>query len=694
MTKAQQQIKNKPENASYEGTKAGAPLTETQKKPNKTSNHASSLPQVSDANQETQEFDPVLVEALQGKYTLEKVIGQGSQGKIYKGTCVADGKPVAIKQLRVTSTENWKQYELFDREAKVLASLDLPGTAKFYEAIQNLEGPNPISVIVQEFIPGRSLQTYINNGDRFLFEHVCQILIKILDILQSLHQHNPQVVHRDIKPSNIILTYPDNPTEIIPGIHIVDFGAVANPQVQDGGSTVTGTYGYMAPEQLIGKPTAASDIYAFAVMAVYLFSGTPPENIATQDLRLLIDPHLEHLPHEVTIFLRLMLDTAPTKRLMDYDKIRDTLHQFSKHQFKIDYLLQYAKENPGKETNYKIDHIQSIGQAGNFTLWQDLDESTPRNIHPIYKRLLNIDDAYFSKNNNLINISNRNTYFQRDKLELKQKFNKQLYYRFLIPATIFLSVIPFISMQMKVIQPKACVCIISLALILFIAITFIFVKKSKVYKQIANVLKYGRKSIATIESVEYISGETMMNRVSLNSADRYKLGADENNRLNNTIRPIWKVTYAFNPPDDKSPDALHHVYYSDVPIDHLKAGDALPILYLIHPDMLHTPSGSIINFFKSSVSTIKRMNRSYKTFLSKLFKNKIIELYGMLDETAIDEYQWKQQTKCQKEKERAMQSVLSMPYPLPKDSSFAQCPNLLTPTIDTLGVEVFEREMS
>ena len=69
------------------------------------------------------EFDPTLVEALQGKYTLERMIGEGAQGKIYKGTCQADGKPVAIKQLCITTAENWKQYELFEREAKVLSSI-------------------------------------------------------------------------------------------------------------------------------------------------------------------------------------------------------------------------------------------------------------------------------------------------------------------------------------------------------------------------------------------------------------------------------------------------------------------------------------------------------------------------------------------------------------------------------------------
>ena len=109
-------------------------------------------------------IDAELVKLLGGKYEVECQIGQGAQGNVYRGRCMADGRSVAIKQLRVESAKNWKQYELFAREAEVLASLNVPGTAKFYEAIQALDAKHPMSVIVQEYIDGRSLQTYLNAG--------------------------------------------------------------------------------------------------------------------------------------------------------------------------------------------------------------------------------------------------------------------------------------------------------------------------------------------------------------------------------------------------------------------------------------------------------------------------------------------------------------------------------------------------
>jgi serine/threonine protein kinase len=105
-------------------------------------------------------------------------------------------------------------------------------------------------------------------------------MMQLLDILKQLHAHEPPVIHRDIKPSNILL-------KALGGddyeVYLIDFGAVANPQVQGGGSTVAGTFGYMAPEQLTGKPCPASDIYSLAAVAVYLISGRSPADMPMKD---------------------------------------------------------------------------------------------------------------------------------------------------------------------------------------------------------------------------------------------------------------------------------------------------------------------------------------------------------------------------------------------------------------------------
>ena len=76
-------------------------------------------------------------------YHVIKQIGHGAQGKVYQAVRHSDGQMVAIKRLNIDSVKSWKSYELFHREADVLASLNIPGVARFYEAIDRLED-NPL----------------------------------------------------------------------------------------------------------------------------------------------------------------------------------------------------------------------------------------------------------------------------------------------------------------------------------------------------------------------------------------------------------------------------------------------------------------------------------------------------------------------------------------------------------------------
>ena len=201
--------------------------------------------------------------ALRKNYKITRELGHGAQGSVYEATRLSDGTRVAIKQLRIQSVRNWKDYDLFHRESEVLSTLDYKGVAKYYESIEALEDDPPAAYIVQEFIEGQSLSTMIKAGYRFTITQIFELSCQLLDLLDQLHSHNPPVIHRDIKPSNIILK-PMGPHQF--QLYLIDFGAVANPQVKGGGSTVAGTYGYMPPEQLTGRPCPASDTYSLAAM--------------------------------------------------------------------------------------------------------------------------------------------------------------------------------------------------------------------------------------------------------------------------------------------------------------------------------------------------------------------------------------------------------------------------------------------
>jgi serine/threonine protein kinase len=115
------------------------------------------------------------------------------------------------------------------------------------------------------------------------------------------------VIHRDLKPSNIVRA-PDGK------IALVDFGGVLDAARERGGSTIVGTFGYMAPEQLHGQVKPATDIYALGATIVALAGGIEPEDVPRNGLRMDLDRHLPSLDPGFRAALTAMTDPDPDKR--------------------------------------------------------------------------------------------------------------------------------------------------------------------------------------------------------------------------------------------------------------------------------------------------------------------------------------------------------------------------------------------
>ena len=306
-------------------------------------------------------------EPLKAKYAYLEKLGKGSQGQVWLAERKSDGERVAIKQLNVHSVTTWKQYELFKREAGILESLNFEGVVPFYEYVEDLEAKPPFVCIIQKHIEGQTLAEMLKAKHRFETHAIYDIIAQVLRILQKLHTHQPPVVHRDIKPSNLMLTPKENGRY---QVTLLDFGAVANPQVQNGGSTVAGTFGYMPPEQLMGQAQPASDIYALAALAVELLSGTSPADIPVCDFKLVIEPHLTHVPVEVVQTLSMMLEPAMDNRICDHTAL---IAQFdalaNKNQPSLLHFLR-------RTAVPKLEDVESICQPGNYEIWQNLDQKT------------------------------------------------------------------------------------------------------------------------------------------------------------------------------------------------------------------------------------------------------------------------------------------------------------------------------
>jgi|GEM_PF-5647640 len=218
-----------------------------------------------------------------GRYEVLNELGRGAQGRTLLGREIVGGREVAIKELDFGQIDRIKALELFEREARVLATLQMPGVPRYIDYFSQDDATGRLAgcYLVQEYVEGDTLQQLIDQGRLFSEDEVLEFLTQILAILERLHAREPQVIHRDIKPSNIILRAHDK------RYFLVDFGAVRETVVRDSGSsTVIGTSGYAPLEQLMGRALAASDLYALGASAVCLLSHLSPVELYGDGQRL------------------------------------------------------------------------------------------------------------------------------------------------------------------------------------------------------------------------------------------------------------------------------------------------------------------------------------------------------------------------------------------------------------------------
>ena len=169
-----------------------------------------------------------------------------------------------------------------------------------------LEEPPGTFNLVMQRAPGENLRELAKRR-RLSEVELRDILIRVLEILDYLHTRSPPVIHRDIKPSNIVRA-PDGRCAL------VDFGGVLDAAREGGGSTIVGTYGYMAPEQLHGQVMPATDLYALGATMVALAGGIEPEDVPRKGLRMDLAKHLPSLEPSFRAVLEAMTEPDPDKR--------------------------------------------------------------------------------------------------------------------------------------------------------------------------------------------------------------------------------------------------------------------------------------------------------------------------------------------------------------------------------------------
>jgi len=207
------------------------------------------------------------------RYAIVRVLGEGGQATTFEAVDKRAGRLVAIKRFRVRGAKTWKEVELAEREATVLKALDHPALPRYVEHFE--EGGELF--LVTEKIDGESLEAWKRERRPFDEQDVLRLLTEAAPVLDYLHRRAPPIIHRDLKPSNVIRR-PDG------SFAFIDFGAVRDRMKPQGGSTVVGTFGYMAPEQFQGRAMPASDVYALGATALSLLTGREPEDLPHRGL--------------------------------------------------------------------------------------------------------------------------------------------------------------------------------------------------------------------------------------------------------------------------------------------------------------------------------------------------------------------------------------------------------------------------
>ena len=200
-----------------------------------------------------------------GKYRVVAKLGRGGMGTVYRAVDETLDREVAIKILNPEFADS-DVMKRFRAEASMLAKLNHPAIATIYELHRSDED----LLMVMEFVPGESLDQFVQRNGPVEPERAAYLLAQVLDAIG--HAHAAGIIHRDLKPSNVMVTERG-------AVKIMDFGIArvrgAEHMTTDG--YMMGTPAYMSPEQVLCQDVdGRSDLYSVGVMFYRLLTGKLP----------------------------------------------------------------------------------------------------------------------------------------------------------------------------------------------------------------------------------------------------------------------------------------------------------------------------------------------------------------------------------------------------------------------------------
>jgi Tol biopolymer transport system component len=274
-----------------------------------------------------------------GSYEITAEIGAGGMGEVYQAHDSKLGRDVAIKVLPEAFAHDAERLSRFQREAKMLASLNHPNIA----TIHGLEQSNGTQYLVMELVSGETLAERVKRDGAVPVEEALKVAIQIAEALEAAHEKG--IIHRDLKPANVKVT-PEGKVKVL------DFGLAkafagdvvdSNPSQSPTLSAVAtmqgvllGTAAYMSPEQARGKAVdKRTDIWAFGCVLYELLTGKQAfEGDDITDILAAVvraEPDWQALPAAIPVqvraLLRHCLQKDKTLRLRDAGDARIEIHE-------------------------------------------------------------------------------------------------------------------------------------------------------------------------------------------------------------------------------------------------------------------------------------------------------------------------------------------------------------------------------
>ena len=204
-------------------------------------------------------------------YRIDRLIGEGGFGQVWRAIRERDGALVAIKVLHLELIRSNDALTRFERELEAIGRLDHRHVVHAFDHGTLADG-RPF--VVLEYIEGPSLRDVIHERGSLPPHETLAILEPLCEALAIAH--DVDLVHRDVKASNVILGH----DALGPRPVLLDFGLVKLLDAEGPGLTssrsMLGTPASMAPEQMKGQPvTAATDVYAIGLLAFHMLTGAP-----------------------------------------------------------------------------------------------------------------------------------------------------------------------------------------------------------------------------------------------------------------------------------------------------------------------------------------------------------------------------------------------------------------------------------